>query len=86
VTAIGSAASPPGLASPPAPPVSPPPQAARASEAAAVNARATTRREPLRFGDKYFIDDPLRICTADHDNGVKFLLKWFSALMSTPVD
>jgi hypothetical protein len=44
------------------------------------------RRLPLRFGSKYSIDDPLRIRTADHDNGVNFILKWFSALMSTPRD
>src|SRR4029450_13349822 len=82
VTAISSPSA--GLSCEPAPPVSPPPQAAKASEAAAVNARAAARREPLRFGGKYFIDNPLRIRTADHDNGVKVLLKWFSALMSTP--
>src|SRR5687768_9064280 len=81
VTAISSSAA--TLPSEPAPPVSPPPQAAKASEAAAVNARAAARREPLRFGGKYFIDDPLRFRTADRDNGVNPILKWLSALMST---
>jgi hypothetical protein len=84
VTAISSSAA--TLPSEPAPPVSPPPQAAKASEAAAVNARPAARREPLRFGGKYFIDDPLSIRTADGDNGVNFILKWFSAFLSTPGD
>jgi hypothetical protein len=67
--------------------VSPPPQAAKASDAAAVNAKAAARREPLRFGGKYFIEDPLvDTHRRFHDNGVKVILKWFSALMSTPVD
>ena len=87
VTATGSPPPPPSEASAPGLPVSPPPpQAANISDAAAVNARAAAKREPLRFGGKYFIDDPLRIRTADHDNGVKLILKWFSALMSTPGD
>src|SRR4029453_7220685 len=85
VTAISSP-SPPALPCEPALPVSPPPQAANISDAAAVNARAAPRRVPLRFGGRYLIKDPFVERTADHDNGVKPILKSFSGLMSSTVD
>src|SRR4029453_10526097 len=43
------------------PELPPPPQAAKVSDAAAVNAKPAAKRAPLRFGGRYFIDDPPRI-------------------------
>jgi hypothetical protein len=41
---------------------------------------------PLRFGGRYFIDNPpLEFRTADHDNGVKLIFKSFSGSMSMPI-